>query len=116
MLVKVVYCVLLSYLNYKRFGTQEMCDESVEVQIKHIELINKIQKDIINLFILSSIWWTPFLSKFFEDFLISSISLAVQLFVISMYAHSDEKITLFEIPVWIISMFAVSYFIRSVLT
>jgi len=42
MLVKVVYCVVLSYLNYKRFSTQEMCDEPAEVQIKRIEVINKI--------------------------------------------------------------------------
>jgi hypothetical protein len=75
--MKVIYCVLLSYLNYRRFSGQQVCDEPMQVQIKHLEIMNKIQNDVINIYILMSIWVTPFLSKFFMDFILSSFLLAV---------------------------------------
>jgi len=75
--MKVIYCVLLSYLNYRRFSGQQVCDEPMQVQIKHLEIMNKIQNDVINIYIMMSIWVTPFLSKFFMDFILSSFLLAV---------------------------------------
>ena len=52
MLEKVLKCILLSYLNYRRFSTLKICDKPVEVQIKHLEMINKMQNQVINVFIL----------------------------------------------------------------
>jgi len=42
----------------------------MKVQIKHLEIMNKIQNDVINIFIMRGIWVTPFLSKFFMDFIL----------------------------------------------
>jgi hypothetical protein len=39
---KVPCAIILCYLNIRRFNSDEICDKSMEVQIKHLEIINNI--------------------------------------------------------------------------
>ena len=50
--MKFISSILLSYLNYRRFNGREICDKPLEVQMKHLEIMNKIQTDVINIFII----------------------------------------------------------------
>jgi len=42
MVAKVLYSMMICYLNISRFSSLDVCDKPLDVQIKHLETIKKI--------------------------------------------------------------------------
>ena len=93
-----------------------MCDAPLEVQLMYHDSINKAKQDIFNIYILMSIWVSPFVDLCLLDFTVGSFFFAVKLLTIDNSTDIDNGNTLARLALWLMIMSLLTYFIRSVQT
>jgi len=115
--MRTLVSIFICYSIYFWLHDKEWCDDPCSVQIKFFKRIFIVRQSIINHYMSLSIFFTPFVSKYFSMLILSSACFAVEMVLINKYYDSDNTtISLVYIPMWWTLMLTQTYFNRSVMT
>jgi hypothetical protein len=85
LIVRSLLCLFMVHFQYHNFHGKEYCDEPAPVQIKHFKVLAATRQFIVNIYLLTSIFFTPFGNNFFTIWAMSSLFFKVEMIVINIY-------------------------------
>jgi len=102
----------------RRDALEQQINETCEATMKRFKVIIFIRTFVCNVYILSSIFFTPFSNKYFLTYGVTSLSFAIQYAFINKYYFSGAeyyiKTSLYDLG-WMMVMFLLTYSTRRVL-
>ena len=115
MVVRFLICMGICYFNASRFGGKDSTKESAIDQFKWFLAIYKQRQSIINIYICTSIFLTPFLDNFFGVFGLTSLCFTMETVLINILLGKPLW-SVVTVPQWMMLMFLSSYSFRRVIT